>query len=335
MCGGCCRRSRSCGSARARRCPWGWPRRRCSRCAPRCGGIHGRWPRSWRSSRCSWAASCWPRAGSRPGCWESFGATCGRENPRSDSPGDPRSGRAGGRRRSPVIATARPLPAARRRSGVALPAMLWVAGAAISGFTLRRYLIPLDEGILLQAATRMAGGQWPWRDFGWAYGPGEPLVMAGAFKLLGPSALWWRLLRVAADASTAVLVWVLVRDARPRWALPAWAAAALIAAQTTGPGPAPVALAFGLGAVLLAVRDRAGWAGAAAAAAAFWRPDFGVWAALAAMACAGGWRPALRVAGVAAGLGLVLYAPFAAVARPGRAWGDLVAQGGRDRAWAR
>ena len=29
--------------------------------------------------------------------------------------------------------------------------------ASISGFTLRRYLGPLDEGILMQAATRMAG----------------------------------------------------------------------------------------------------------------------------------------------------------------------------------
>ena len=44
------------------------------------------------------------------------------------------------------------------------------------GFTLRRYLGPLDEGILMQAATRMADGQWPWRDFGWAYGPGAAAV---------------------------------------------------------------------------------------------------------------------------------------------------------------
>ena len=54
---------------------------------------------------------------------------------------------------------------------------LWLAAAAISGFTLRRYLGPLDEGILLQAATRMADGQWPWRDFGWSYGPGQPLFV--------------------------------------------------------------------------------------------------------------------------------------------------------------
>ena len=64
-------------------------------------------------------------------------------------------------------------------------ALLWLAAALISGFTLRRYIGPLDEGILMQAATRMADGQWPWRDFGWAYGPGEPLFVMVANELFG------------------------------------------------------------------------------------------------------------------------------------------------------
>ena len=64
----------------------------------------------------------------------------------------------------------------------------------------------------MQAATRMADGQWPWRDFGWSYGPGEPLVVMALGKAFGPSLLWWRLLRVAADATAAVLVYA----ARPR-----------------------------------------------------------------------------------------------------------------------
>ena len=34
----------------------------------------------------------------------------------------------------------------------------------------------------MQAATRMADGQWPWRDFGWAYGPGEPLFVMVATR---------------------------------------------------------------------------------------------------------------------------------------------------------
>jgi hypothetical protein len=115
--------------------------------------------------------------------------------------------------------------------------LLWLAAAVISGFTLRRFLGPLDEGVLMQAATRMAGGQWPWRDFGWSYGPGEPLVVLALGKAFGPSLLWWRLLRVAADATAALLVYLLVRDRRPAWALPAWATAAVTAAQPTSANP--------------------------------------------------------------------------------------------------
>ncbi|WP_028059693.1 hypothetical protein [Candidatus Solirubrobacter pratensis] len=241
----------------------------------------------------------------------------------------------------PVVAGA---PSRGRR--LALPAVLWLAGALISGFTLRRYLGPLDEGILMQAATRMGGGQWPWRDFSWAYGPGEPLVVMAAGKLLGPSLLWWRLLRVAADATAALLIWALVRGERPRWALAAWAAAAVTAAQPTSANPAGPALAFALAAVLLASRRQAAWAGAAAAAAAFWRPDMGAAAGLAAAATAalaagGGGAPrraarAGLVALAAAVLaGAVLYAPFAIASGPARVWDALVVQGTRDGEWWR
>src|SRR3954467_12520221 len=172
-------------------------------------------------------------------------------------------------------------PAARRR---ALAALLWVAAALVSGFSARRFLGPLDEGVLMQAATRMAGGQWPWRDFGWSYGPGEPLVVMLLGKAFGPSLLWWRLLRVAADATAALLVYLLVRDRRPGWALPAWAAAAVTAAQPTSANPTAPALAFALGALFAASRGRPVWAGALAALAAFWRPDVGAITALSAAA---------------------------------------------------
>jgi hypothetical protein len=233
-------------------------------------------------------------------------------------------------------------------------AALWLAAALISGFTLRRYVGPLDEGILMQAATRMADGQWPWRDFGWAYGPGEPLLVMAAGKLLGPSLLWWRLLRVAADATAAVLVYVLVRDTRPRWALPAWAAAAVTAAQPVSANPTAPALALALAAILLAARRRPRWAGVAAAAAAFWRPDVGACAALAAGAALlsgarrgpdGGPPPRQALAGpravaacllAAALAGAALYAPFVIAAdEPGRVWDALVVQGGRDGEWWR
>lgn len=175
-----------------------------------------------------------------------------------------------------------------RAARAARIAALWLAAALISGFTLRRYLGPLDEGILMQAATRMGDGQWPWRDFGWPYGPGQPLLVMLADTLLGPSLVWWRLLRVAADATAAVLVYALVRDHRPRRALPAWAAAAVTAAQPVSANPTAPALALALAAILLATRGRPAWAGAAAAVAAFWRPDLGVVAALAAAATLGG-----------------------------------------------
>jgi hypothetical protein len=203
----------------------------------------------------------------------------------------------------------------------------------------------------------MAGGQWPWRDFGWSYGPGEPLVVMTLGKLFGPSLLWWRFLRVAADATSAVLVYALVRDYRPRWALFAWAAAAVTAAQPTSANPTAPALAFSLGAVFLATRGRPGWAGALAAVAAFWRPDVGAIAALAAAATlllrresgentndpgadtppgvASPARAALVCLLVAALALLALYAPFLIAAGPGTVWDALVVQASRDGDWWR
>lgn len=240
----------------------------------------------------------------------------------------------------------------------ALAAVLWLAAAVVSGFTLRRYLGPLDEGILLQAATRMGDGQWPWRDFGWSYGPGQPLVVLALDELFGTSLLWWRFVRVAADASAAVLVWALVREHRSqRWALAAWAAAALTAAQPTSANPTAPALAFALGSVYLATCGRPAWAGVLAALAAFWRPDVGAIAALAAAITlvtaevsrrrlarpdAGGAPPpgeaargALTCLAAAAGALLVLYAPFLIAAGPGTVWDALVVQATRDGAWWR
>ena len=214
----------------------------------------------------------------------------------------------------------------------------------------------------MQAATRMADGQWPWRDFGWAYGPGEPLVVMPPARLFGPSLLWWRLLRVAADATAAVLVWALVRGAAGRagrW--PRWAAAAVTAAQPTSANPTGPALAFALAAVLLATRGRPGWAGAAGRRwPAFWRPDVGAIAALAAAATLlpGGGREGddarLRGAAPARPRGArrarragrsrrgarrrgprVALLAVRVAAGPGRVWDALVVQATRDGAWWR
>ena len=138
----------------------------------------------------------------------------------------------------------------------------------------------------MQAATRMADGQWPWRDFGWSYGPGEPLVVMALGKAVRPVAA---VVAAAAgrrrrDRGAARL------RARPRpparaGRSPAWAAAAVTAAQPTSANPhRPGAR----------VRARAPCsprpAGARAGracwprCAAFWRPDVGAIAALAAAA---------------------------------------------------
>lgn len=227
-------------------------------------------------------------------------------------------------------------------AGIALPAALWLAAALISGFTLWRHLEPFDEGLLLQAATRIADGEWPYRDFGWAYGPGQPLLVALAFKAFGPSVIWWRLIRVAADATIALLVWALARrDAPPRRALAGWLAAAVTIAQPTSANPFAPALAFALGAVYAAARGRPVAAGLLVAAATFWRPDIGACAAAAALAAAavgarpgGAARPLLVAAAALAGAAL-LYAPFAAAAGPERMWDSLVAEAMRDGEWWR
>ena len=237
-----------------------------------------------------------------------------------------------------------------------LPVALWFVAAVISGFTMRRYLEPFDEGLLLQAASRMADGQWPYADFGWAYGPGQPLAVTAAFELFEPSVAWWRVLRVAADATIALLVWILVRrEAGPRWALAGWLAAAVTIAQPTSANPVPVALAFALAAVATAAGGepttrRAAAAGVLAALAAFWRPDFGVVTVLAVLAvyvarrdssrasAPAALRDSSRAAAVAAGtaalVAVLLYAPFAVAAGPGRLWDSLVSAGLRDgSAW--
>jgi hypothetical protein len=50
-----------------------------------------------------------------------------------------------------------------------------------------------DEGIVLTGALRVAAGQIPHRDFYFIYGPAEIYILAGLFKVFGPSLLVERL----------------------------------------------------------------------------------------------------------------------------------------------
>src|SRR4051794_34047521 len=190
------------------------------------------------------------------------------------------------------------------------PAALFAAAAALSAFTILREIGPHDEGLMLQAAARVAGGEWPYRDFWFNYGPGQPLVLAALWKGFGPSLLAWRVLRVALDATVALLAWLLVRRQAPAWlALLAWVAVAGAMAWPTGPGPNPAALALVLGGALLRERSPLG-AGALCGLAAAFRREIAGAGALAVALGGGG----LRALGAAVAVALVAWIPFFAAA---------------------
>ena len=230
----------------------------------------------------------------------------------------------GSRRGGPApAATPLPRPGAPgvSRREVAAGALLALGAAALSAFTILRGYGPHDEGLMLAWARRIADGQWPYRDFWSNYAPGQPLLLAALVKLFGPSLLWWRIVRVAIDATVSVLAFAYVRrHAGTGWALGAWVAVAGAMAWPSGPGPNAPALALALGALLLARRAPLG-AGALAGLAVFVRPEIGVAAALGAMlearGSAGGEprrRGAARIAVAALVVAVLAFAPFAIVA---------------------
>jgi hypothetical protein len=192
-------------------------------------------------------------------------------------------------------------------------ALLLVFAAALSAFTILRDYGPHDEGLMLQWAGRIASGQWPYRDFWSNYAPGQPVLLAGLVKLFGPSLLWWRVLRVAIDAVTALLAYRLVRrDAAEGWALAAWVAVAGAMAFPTGPGPNPTALLLAFGA-LAAGRLSPGPGGVLAGLAVLVRPEIGIAAAIGvALEAAPG--AVLRALAPAAAVAVAGLAPFALVA---------------------
>jgi hypothetical protein len=219
-----------------------------------------------------------------------------------------------------------------------LAALLFLGAGVLSGLTMLDGVQPNDEGLMLQAAARIADGQVPYDDFWWFYPPGQPYLLAGLWKVFGPSLLAWRVLRVACDALVAVLAWALARrgGASPPLALAVWLAAALAMAYPTGPHPFPPTLAMALGALLLFDR-RPALAGALAGLAAVWRLEFAAYLWLGAMlayalrplgggAVGGGTRlrPALIFSAMAAAVAAVLYVPIIAAAGLGDSFDLLV-----------
>jgi hypothetical protein len=198
--------------------------------------------------------------------------------------------------------------------------ILLVAGAVLSGFTILREIGPHDEGLMLQAADRIVGGQWPYRDFWWNYGPGQALLLALPAKVLGTSLLWWRIIRVAIDTVVALLAYRLVRRAgTPEWlSLLAWLAVAAAMAWPTGPGPNPTALLL-VGIALLLARRQPLVAGILCGLAVAFRPEIGAAGAVS-VALLGGGVTALAVA---VGVAILVLLPFF-VAAPGAMLDDTV-----------
>jgi hypothetical protein len=151
--------------------------------------------------------------------------------------------------------------------------VLLVLATAFAALDLRAGIGPHDEGIMLQWGRRIAGGEWPYRDFWCNYLPGQPLLQA----LLGPSLVTWRVMRALTAGVAAVLAYLLVRQDvdDDRWALAAWAGVAAAMAWPLSPGPNASAVALAL-AALLAARRHAGWAGVLAGLAFLFRPEVGV-----------------------------------------------------------
>ena len=245
---------------------------------------------------------------------------------------------------------AAPPPDARRsRARAALPGLALFAGAAlISGFTMLRGLDPFDEGLMLQAARRVAGGELPYRDFLWSYGPGQPYLLGGLFEAFGVSLLHWRVLRVLTDAAIACVVYALVRrHTGPGPALLAWLTAATAMAQPRSANPFPLALLFALLAVMVITARGGPSVRRIAAAALFialaaaWRLDFGIYAGGAVVAAilvmAGSARERSRSAGLcaalAAGFTLVAYLPFLIADGPADVYDALVATSLREKEW--
>jgi hypothetical protein len=210
--------------------------------------------------------------------------------------------------------------------------LLFLAGVLVAGASLLQGIQPNDEGLMLQAAVRIADGQVPYRDFWWFYPPGQPYLLAGLWELFGPSLLPGRVLRVALDAGVACLVAALaLRHAGERAALAAWAVALLAMAWPSGPHPFPATLALCL-AALLVLERRPAVAGALAGAASAGRLEFGLGlAAGAVLALAlrpapdtSRLRPPLRFAGGAVLAGAALYAPVVLAAGLAESWELLV-----------
>jgi hypothetical protein len=200
---------------------------------------------------------------------------------------------------------------------------LWLLAGGLAAFTILRAISPDDEGLMLQAGARIAGGQWPYRDFWTNYPPGEAVLLAALDKLFGVSMLSWRVVWVAVCATTSLLGFRLVHRETGSLglALLAWLGVAGAVAWPSTPEPDPTAFMLALAALWVAPR-RAWPAGAIAGLAVFFRLEIGGAALLGTLVMvAPGER--LRALAAAVAVALASLGPFLVTA-PGAMLHDTV-----------
>ena len=235
-----------------------------------------------------------------------------------------------------------------RLGGDVLGAALLAAGAWAGLLALRKQIGLYDEGILLTGAELLLAGKVPYRDFYTNYPPGGFLLLALAFRLLGPSVLVERGLGLALHVAVAAAAGRLAGrlQGRPFGLL----AAGLCFAWLAGLGAAAYGWLAALGVAfafcarwLAAVRARDGGrflqAGLLLGAVSWFRHDLAVYLGLALGALlladlglarrAGrpgtiGARAAAGVALGAVGAAAVFWLPWLGLAGPGRILSDVV-----------
>ena len=89
--------------------------------------------------------------------------------------------------------------------------LLFIAVAALLFLLSSRIVNLYDEGILLTGTMRTMAGQVLHRDFYYNYGPAQLYLLAGLFKLVGPSVLAERLADISFAAGLVVTLYALTR----------------------------------------------------------------------------------------------------------------------------
>lgn len=108
---------------------------------------------------------------------------------------------------------------------VALSLLLFIAAFAFLLPGINQTVNIYDEGIIVYSAVRIIDGHVLYRDFWSIYTPGQFYVLAGLYKLFGPSIMVERLWDTAARAFLALVTfWLVTRLSSRRTGLLAWVA---------------------------------------------------------------------------------------------------------------